>query len=49
MISAASGFVAGLFLQKFFPAIGDIIVAKTQSAYKGIVGVFSKPTTPPSN
>lgn len=43
MISGAIGLVAGVFIQKFIPSIGDVIVSKTQAAY---AWAKSKVTTP---
>ena len=33
MITAASCFVAGVFVQKFFPVIGDLVVDKVTALY----------------
>lgn len=41
MITGIVCFIGGIFFQKFYPFVGDIVVAKVQAGFKGLVGMFS--------
>lgn len=42
MITGSVCFVAGLFFQKFYPVIGDVIVAKVQAGITAGAAFFKK-------